>query len=220
MRPLLLFAFILAAFSGCTRKEEFVVGCPLAPPSSNFPDRSTTSMSIGGDDSYFNIQVLNNDYQFKSNKVNFNMECIGVTITNGTSSCALGDAYGNAIFRFYIVLPNDDQSLYDNIGVKQPLKRTETLFATRFPELQGHFSIHDYCNDFNQVVEEDISQSYYQFNSIELENSVNYMYEQTPVSKRFFFVTGELYCHVLLNGKSELVKAEYRMRFIMDDYVL
>lgn len=70
----------------------------------------------------------------------------------------------------------------------------------------------NYCNDFFQPITENISQSHHQLTKVELIESYPTEVNSESFQLFSFYLTGEIQATFIINGESQLVTAEYKVK--------
>ncbi len=194
----LLILLLLAVFVQCDNTLVFDKGlCKFAPPESNFPMIPGTFC----EECFFNFTFEGKEYSFLGNKI---------------ESSYTGDysKTWNVVFDFYLDPPDSDEELNGSIDIKTPLVKVENITKSigSPPVVSTAFGIYNYCNDFFQPITDDISLSFHRLTKIELIESYPVEIDSEPHQSFFYYLIGELQLTIDINGKTEVITAEYKVR--------
>jgi hypothetical protein len=193
---ILLFAILLI---GCDNTIDFDNGpCKFAPPESNFPIISSC------EECFFNLNFQDKEYSFPGNKIASNV--------SGDYS-----QMNNVFLSFYLVPPNSDEELNNSIDIKTPLLKVEAITKLNDspPLVSVAFGIYNYCNDFFEPITDDVSQSFHQLTKVELVESYPTEINFEPFQLFDFYLTGELQTTFIINGETQMVTAQYKVKSII-----
>jgi hypothetical protein len=193
--------FILAtSFIGCDNTNNFDNGpCKFAPPESKFPVFQRTC-----EECYFNLNFQGKKYSFAGNQI----------------PSDAGGGYSqmnNAFLSFYLVSPNSDKELNNSVAIKTPLLKLENIKSLNNspPLVTTAFGIYNYCNDFFEPITENINQSYHQLTKVEFLESYRTEINFEPFQLFSYYLTGELKTTFIINGETQIVTAQYRVKSII-----
>ncbi|HMR56910.1 MAG TPA: hypothetical protein PKC10_06295 [Cyclobacteriaceae bacterium] len=192
---------LLAVFVQCDNTPDFDKGpCKFAPPESNFPLTPGTFC----EECYFNFEFQDREYSFTGNKL---------------ESSYVGDysKMWNVFFDFYLDLPDSDEELNGSIDVKTPLVEIESITKSieTPPVVSTAFGIYNYCKDLFEPVPYDINQSFNRLIKAELIESYPAEINSEPHQSFLYYLNGELQATFNLNGETEVITAEYKVRCVV-----
>lgn len=211
-RLALLYIFPLVLV-GCSDSMDVSQGpCPFPPAESNFP---VISGVYSCEECYFNIQFSGEEYSFAANQ--FERAPLPVGQTSDTTILAANS--WNSFLSFFLVAPSSVEELYDNIGVKTPLLKVDTVSSRKLesfpPPVSAAFGIYNYCEDFFEPITGDVSQSYHQLTEVELIESYPVERDSEPYQRNHFYSYGELEMIFLINGELQEATASYKIDVII-----
>lgn len=191
-----LIVLLTTLFIRCDNSIDYDKGpCKFAPPESNFP------VIASCDECFFNLKFQSKEYSFAGNKI----------ASDGGSDYT---QMKNTFLAFYLDLPNSDERLKSSIDIKTPLVKVDatTKLNNSPPLVSTAFGIYNYCNDFFQPITDDISQSYHQLTKTELIESYPAEINSEPYQLFYFYLSGELNATFVINGDTQIVTAQYRVK--------
>ena len=124
MKAQLKVYFILAIlFSGCEDPEYSVGPCEFAPASLDFAEVENFRPEFNCEDCFMNVEFNEEVYEFEESQFESGIYR-GYTID---SLHELHIGYENALFEFWMLIPDSEQELLDAVNVPSPIVTNEEL---------------------------------------------------------------------------------------------
>jgi hypothetical protein len=205
-----LFAVLtwVVLITACEDKIDANYGpCKFPSAQSKFPELKYAWCK----DCFVELDFQNQQYRFNGNQIETTSSAAN---WNPPELPYLVRLTRNSFFALNFISPLTVQDLFNAVGNKTALLKTDTLskLTGEIPPASVLFGVFDYCREFHQPLAQDITRSSHELTGIELIESYTVEVNYQPYQLSYFYCTGTLNMTFLINGNTEPAAAQYKIQ--------